>query len=99
MSRPRRRRAALRTSADTQTKASNRQVARNLTDRHPAEVTPGLWVMIHGEYYEARDRKGRLVLAEHAPDYLVPYCSWARAVWVRPRPLPRSLRGKLRGRR
>lgn len=103
-----------RHAVEVQTKAGNRQVARNLTERHPLEFVMGWryhhvtgWdrndratsVLLAGEVLVTRDRSGRLVFSEHAPDYYVPYRSWARAVWVRPRPLPRPLRSKLRRRR
>jgi hypothetical protein len=97
---------------ETATKAGNRQVARDITRRHPLEFARGWhysdatgWVrdnrirdvLLAGQILEIRDRSGRVVLSEQFPDYYVPYRSWARAVWMRPRPLPRSLRAKLRG--
>lgn len=114
MSRTRRSTARYCHAVEVQTKAGNRQVARNLTERHPLGfVRHRSWdavngwrlsqraasVILAGWSVETRDRSGRVVCTERAPDYYVPYTSWARAVWVRPRPLPRSLRGKLRGRR
>jgi hypothetical protein len=104
VSRTRRRAAAYRHACEIETKAGNRQVARNLTERHPLELlTPrsglpwrGAYALIQGEWYDERDASGNLVWSIQAPDYVVPYGSWARAVWVRPRPLPRSLRSKLR---
>lgn len=114
MSRTRRRAAQYRHSVETETKAGNRTVARNLTEQHPLEFVMAWryhhvtgWdrndratsVLLAGEVLEIRDRSGRVVFSECAPDYHVPYRSWARAVWVHPRPLPRSLRSKLRRRR
>lgn len=113
MSRTRRRAARYRHAVEIETKAGNRQVARNLTERHPLEFVRGWtyghvtgWdrsdrftsVLLPGQELEIRDRSGRVVLSERFPDYYVPYCTWARAVWIYPRSLPRSLRGKL-GRR
>lgn len=114
MSRTRRRAAAYRRSVETATKAGNRRVAYDITRRHPLEfvrarrytATAG-WVqgnrltdvLLEGQLLEVRNRSGQIVLSERFPDYYVPYASWARAVWMRPRPLPRPLRTKLRRRR
>lgn len=110
MSRTRRRAAAYRHACEIETKAGNRQVARNLTERHPLEFVRAWsyhhrtgWrrrggsysdVLVHGWLLEIKDRRGRIVFSERAPDYYVPYRSWARAVWVRPRALPPRLRPK-----
>ena len=114
MSRTRRKAARYRHSVETATKAGNRKVARNLTEQHPLGfVRHRSWdavngwrlsrraasVILSGWSVETRDRSGRVVYAERTPDYYVPYTSWARAVWVRPRPLPRRLRSKIRRRR
>lgn len=115
MSRTRRSAARHRHAVEVQTKAGNRQVARNLTERHPLEFVRAWsyhhrtgWrrhgseysdVLLHGWLLEIRNRRGHVVWSEHSPDYHVPYRSWARAVWVHPRPLPRRLRTKLRRRR
>lgn len=86
---------------------SKREGQRYLSARHPVEffrarhdpVDSAPYVVLPGWTRETRTRSGRLVFSERGPDYFVPLPEWARAVWTRPRPLPRSLRGKLRGRR
>lgn len=103
MSRTRRNAARWTRQGRIQTRAGNRQVARNLTEHYPVEVAVDsdsrAYVIIRGELYEERDRSGRLLWSIQTEHYAVPYRSWARAVWMRPRPLPRSLRAKLRRRR
>jgi hypothetical protein len=101
VSRARRNAARWTRQVRIQTQAGNRQVARNLTDRYPVEVVSDsrAYVIIRGELYEERDRSGRLLWSIQTEHYAVPYRSWVRAVWTRPRPLPRALRAKLRGRR
>jgi hypothetical protein len=96
--------AQYRRFVDARLRAGVRWSWEQTTRRHPAVLDyrahgGARFVIVEGDVVEHRTSTGRLVYADHQPDYLVPYRVWAKLVWARPVPLPRSLRGKLRGAR
>lgn len=102
MSRARRAAARFRRHVDARLRAAARRKWATLAARHPVELDyrrhdGARFVIVEGDVVEHRTSTGRLVYADHQPDYLVPYRVWAKVAWARPAALPRSLRGKLRG--